>query len=29
MAGWDEIVRELGQTKSQIDYIRAKYLKEL
>ena len=29
MAGWDEIIKELGETPSQIDYVRRKYLKEL
>ena len=29
MAGWDDILRELGETPSQIDFVRRKYLKEL
>lgn len=29
MAGWDEIIKELGETPSQIDYVRRKYLKDL
>lgn len=29
MAGWDEILKELGETPSQIDFVRRKYLKEL
>ena len=29
MAGWDDILKELGQTPSQHDYIRRKYLSEL
>lgn len=29
MAGWDDILRELGETPSQIDFVRRKYLKKL
>ncbi|MGM9960939.1 MAG: hypothetical protein ACI32F_06490 [Allobaculum sp.] len=29
MASWDDIIRELGQTRSQVDYIRNKYIKQL
>lgn len=29
MAGWDEILRELGETLSQVDYLREKYIKNL
>ncbi len=29
MAGWDDILKELGETPSQIDFVRRKYLKEL
>lgn len=29
MPSWDEIIQELGETPSQIDYVRRKYLEEL
>lgn len=29
MATWDEVLKQLGETPSQIDYIRRKYIKEL
>ena len=29
MAGWDDILRELGDTPSQTDIVRRKYLKAL
>lgn len=29
MASWDEILKELGETPSQVDYVRRKYIKEL
>lgn len=29
MAGWDDILKELGETLSQYDYVRRKYLKRL
>lgn len=29
MPGWDEVLKEINETKSQQDYVRAQYLKEL
>lgn len=29
MAGWDDILKELGDTPSQIDYVRRRYLEKL
>lgn len=29
MAGWDDILKELGETPSQIDYVRKQYMKKL